>query len=674
MPNRNPFSLLLAALILPVCVSAQRIPPNEPSFYEGPKQPAHRAASNPAPGRAAKLLAPREFNLGRVPPVDLADLPSKPMKIGVHRTVPGSAIEAGAWEQLPDGTYVWRVALRSPGSRALRVRFSAFAVGSGKVWIYPLEGLGDEQAGPYSSRGIYDDGDFWSGSVLSESAVIEYAPERGRTPDDGVPFSIRSISHQMIEPRQALRALKDPALRPRLLGTCQLDANCYAEWQESMRMVAHMVFEQDENQFVCSGTLVNTRNSSFKPYFLTAGHCIGDDTVARTLETHWFYQTESCNGAAPQRPRLQSEVGARLLAGSSITEGDYSLLLLRGIPAGLWFAGWDANDPAIGTPLAGIHHPKGSWKRIFFGRRVAGPAQPVSIDGYSAPPELYYHVQMEQGRVEPGSSGSPLFTGPGVLAGMLSYAQVSPTGDACDIGSLTAGYGRFSAAYPALKSFLEDDPPAAIRLGANELTFTANNGTISGPVKLAILTDSTERVRFTALAEATWIRLTQSGGETSASVPGSVEISIDPRRLPRAGMYTSTVSFQSGAGPVQMLAVRAAVSYDRSRVSLSVTPDPVYEQSPDAGGFRWFYRIQLEEAAGVETRLTMFRIDGADLSTEIPLWFGTDRIAAGGKLFTGVRARYVNAPAEQYIEVAGVDVASNQFWSRTYLLRLLPAQ
>jgi hypothetical protein len=255
---------------------------------------------------------------------------------------------------------------------------------------------------------------------------------------------------------------------------------------------------------------------------------------------------------------------------------------------------------------------------------------------------------------------------------MLSYAQVSPTGDACDIAALTAGYGRFSVAYPALKDFLEDYPAAAIRLNANELNFAVTNGIASAPARISILTDSANPVRFAALADAAWIRVAQASGETSAAAPGSVEISIDARRLPRAGAYSSTVSFQSGSTPAQVLAIKVGVSHDRSRVSLSVTPDPVYEQSPDSGGFRWFYGIQLNETAGVETRVTMFRIDGADLSPEIPLWFGSDRISAGGALSTGVKARYVNAPAEQYIEIAGVDVATNQFWSRTYTLRLLP--
>jgi hypothetical protein len=672
MSNRK-FFIPSLFLIFTLSAPAQRIPPKGPAFYEGPKRSTERSAISVTPGRTAKLQSPGELTLERLAEVDLTSLPHEPMKTGVHRTVPGNVRDAGTWDQLPDGTYVWRLAIRSPGSRAIRVHFSDFAVGPGRVWVYAPEQTGEE-AGPYSGRGIYDDGEFWSGTVFSESAVIEYVPEPGRGPEANLPFTIQAISHQAIEPRQALRVLNNPALRPRLMGSCQLDANCYQEWQDSMRMVAHMVFERDGNQYVCSGTLVNTRNNSFKPYFLTAGHCISDPSAARTLETHWSYQTETCNGAAPQRPRLQSEVGAQLLASSSITEGDYSLLLLRGIPAGLWFAGWDANDPAVGAPLAGIHHPRGSWKRIFFGKRIPDSAQPVSIDGYSASPDLYYHVEMSQGRVEPGSSGSPLFTGPGVLAGILSYAQVSPSGDACDLGALIAGYGRFSVAYRALQPFLEDYPAAAIRLSTNELRFTSNNHSVPGPAKVAILTDSSDSVRFTAVADAGWIRLSHASGEASASLPGSVEISIDPQRIPRAGTYVSTVTFQSSTAPGQLLAVRATVSHDRSRVVLSVSPDPVYEQTPDVGGFRWFYRIQLEETAGVETRITMFRIDGADLSTEIPLWFGSDRVSGGGSLSTGVKARYVNAPAEQYIELAGVDAVSNQFWSRTYTLRLLPAR
>jgi hypothetical protein len=670
MPKRFPIFILLAAFVgLPALVRAQPVPPKAPAYFAGGKQAEKRTAASLPPGRAARLISPREFSFDRLQEPDPGAAQEHPRRIGLHRDAPSGMLEAGEWDRLEDGTAVWRMMIRSPGSRALRVRFDHFRVGTGKVWLYAGDNS-EEPVGPYSGGGIYDDGEFWSAMVFGEAVVVEYIPEEGRTREAPLPFTIKSISHQLRDPRESGAALK--AREPSRLESCQLDANCYPEWQSSMRMVAHMVFEEDDGQYVCTGTLVSTRNDSFKPYFLTAGHCIGDQKTARSLETYWFYQTKSCNAMPPARPTLLSEVGATLLASGSLTEGDYSLLMLRGIPSGLWFAGWDPNDPGIGAPLTGIHHPEGSWKRISFGKRVPGPSTPISIDGYYAVPDLYYHVQFDQGRVEPGSSGSPLFTGPGVLVGTLTYAPVAEQGSACDMADFVAGYGRFSTTYAAIRDYLEDVTSAPIRPSSTHLRFSVVNGAAPEPLRLMVASDSPRPVQFTALTGANWIHLSGVSAETSSNAPASLDVTVDARQFPRAGSYSGTITLQSGGAAPQTVMVTASVSLDQSRVTLSVSPDPVYEGSPDADGFRWFYSIQLEETAGVETQLTLFRIDGVDLSSEIATWFGSDRIPAGGRLSSGVRARYQYVPVEQFIEVGGRDVASDRRWSRNYSLKLLP--
>jgi len=50
---------------------------------------------------------------------------------------------------------------------------------------------------------------------------------------------------------------------------------------------------------------------------------------------------------------LKSAIGAHLLASGSISEGDFSLVLLQDAPAGTTFAGWDIlpNLGAIPTCL-----------------------------------------------------------------------------------------------------------------------------------------------------------------------------------------------------------------------------------------------------------------------------------------------------------------------------------
>src|SRR5262249_50701956 len=140
---------------------------------------------------------------------------------------------------------------------------------------------------------------------------------------------------------------------------------------------ARMSFEQDGGTYMCTGTLLNTRNSSNIPYFLTANHCISTEAVAHTLETMWFYQKDRCNGVLPNSfPR---SVGAALMATGDPLHGDFTLLRLNSVPNGVTFQGWDPNEKPLGTPVTTVHHPEADYKRISFGKLVAGSTLPAQI-------------------------------------------------------------------------------------------------------------------------------------------------------------------------------------------------------------------------------------------------------------------------------------------------------
>src|SRR5262249_32279729 len=148
---------------------------------------------------------------------------------------------------------------------------------------------------------------------------------------------------------------------------------------------------------------------------------------------------------------LKSSNGGHLLSWAHVQDGDYSLVLLPDVPSGVVFSGWDLGDPAVGSPVVGIHHPMGSYKRISFGATTKSEDVLVQNLG-SAPGSLYHDVLWSKGITQPGSSGSPLFSSPGVIVGMLTYGVVAP--DPCSIGF--SGYGKFSNAYPYLMNYLEN--------------------------------------------------------------------------------------------------------------------------------------------------------------------------------------------------------------------------
>lgn len=668
MRNLSVLALLFAA----VSAQAQRKSP-----VVSPSKP--EAARELAPGMKARLPRPAGPSFGALSNSELALLATRGRvpRVGVHRAIdPGTA--AGNWETLPDGTAVWRLAIRSAGASGIRVRFANFSAGPGKVWVY-----GDtpeqQSQGPYTGTGIFDNGEFWSGTVWGDSVVVEYQP--GASADRIVPFEIRAISHgapaaavRAYERRLRAAAHADIMTEPDPAGSCNLDASCYPEWSDAMKMVSEIRFEVEENgqQFeaACTASLVATRDNSLKPYLLTAGHCISSEAEARTVEAFWTYQTSSCRGSAPVlSASATSKTGAHFLASGSMQQGDYSLLLLLDVPGGVLYSGWDTAEIPIGSNLVGVHHPAGSYKRILFGHRTGDAL--VDVEGDVLPSDLYYVLALDNGIAQPGSSGSPLFSSPGVIVGTLTYGPGADGEALCALGSFDIGYGRFSAAYPALMNWLENLPYSLVLPSPADVLFVGTNGTIAGGPQqtVQLTTQALNPVTFTVRSDASWIKVSTPSLTTSAARPTPLTITINPKMLAQGRTYTGTVTILSGAAPPQYINVRAQMKVDASNATVSTDP----AQARQGNDGLWSYTLQVQETAGIATRLTLLRIDGRDYSSQIADWFGTASLPAGGVLETALKSRVLVWPATQTIEVGGVDDGGKN-WYRVITVSLLGPQ
>ena len=194
------------------------------------------------PGLVAGLPQAERYMLGELAPSERALLAAKGRvpHIGVHRPIGSEALSGGQWETLPNGAAIWRFAIHSPSAAGMRVQFRAFSAGSGKVWVYGADG---QSQGPYTDKGIFGNGDFWSGTVWGDTATIEYQPV-----DDSrsLPFEIQSISHRVAShARSSLLKVTAPAIDP--AGACNLDVICYPEWSDAVKMVAETIFETEDN-------------------------------------------------------------------------------------------------------------------------------------------------------------------------------------------------------------------------------------------------------------------------------------------------------------------------------------------------------------------------------------------------------------------------------------------
>ena len=252
---------------------------------------------------------------------------------------------------------------------------------------------------------------------------------------------------------------------------CNLDANCYSENAQERNAVARMLFTKDGGSYLCTGTLMNDTQNSFKPYFLTANHCISTQTVASSLETRWFYRSPSCNSGTLQSSTVRKTGGAQLLYASGTTDTAF-MLLNDTPPGGTLFAGWSANTVAAGTSVVGLHHPSGDLLKISFGAvNSQANCQPTTGSGFqcSGTSGNYYRVSWSQGTTEGGSSGSALFQG-GYVVGTLYGGSAT-----CTNRSAYDYYGRFDVAYnAAIKAWLN---PASTSAPARSAVYRFYNAT-----------------------------------------------------------------------------------------------------------------------------------------------------------------------------------------------------
>ena len=158
--------------------------------------PAPAADADGPPSLQRSLGTPPEVTL--VPAKPAAPAPEKegprPTKIGEHRLLDATQWAKGKWvKKSKDTPAVWRLAIKSPGAKAMRVHFRDFHAGTGgKAWIHN----GKEWHGPYTGGGLYGDGDFWSHVVPGDRLIVEFtSPAKGPPP-----FAVREVSHLTTDP------------------------------------------------------------------------------------------------------------------------------------------------------------------------------------------------------------------------------------------------------------------------------------------------------------------------------------------------------------------------------------------------------------------------------------------------------------------------------------------
>jgi trypsin-like peptidase len=313
----------------------------------------------------------------------------------------------------------------------MRLHFTQCAMPEGaELWVHAPYDL-ENAFGPFGGTGIYPTGEFWCETIRGDAVVVEYRePKAGA--GNKLPFRIADVVwvyRDDLEPTESL-----------LGSSCEQDATCFSGYAFEGDAVGQMTFVDGGQSWVCTGTLLNTNAGDLTPWFLTANHCIANNTVANTLDVTWFYETPTCNGTPPDPSTLPHSLGATYYEGRSRSAlSDFTLLLIDGaLPGGVVWSGWTTATPAAADFVAGIHHPNGSYRRFSF-----GSVQSSCTSHYDC-------VQWIYGVTEGGSSGSGLWDTNHRLVGQL-YGGASSCSNTTGIDE----YGKFGDSYSLISGYLQ---------------------------------------------------------------------------------------------------------------------------------------------------------------------------------------------------------------------------
>lgn len=244
-------------------------------------------------------------------------------------------------------------------------------------------------------------------------------------------------------------------------GSCQVDINCSEgeDWQTEKRAVCKIIID---GTGLCSGSLLNNTSLDGTPYFLTAHHCICNQSDAENSVFIFNYESPTCAGG--DGSTSQSISGADLRATNG--ESDFTLLELSQTPISTYnpyYAGWDrTNSQGIGG--VGIHHPVGDVKKIATHNIRPTDSDCMDYWRYTECGDFYRDnedwwkinwIATDHGHsvTEGGSSGSPLFNSNSHIIGQLTGAGNSCDNPNCsDPPNDIANYGKIFTSWNSTNS------------------------------------------------------------------------------------------------------------------------------------------------------------------------------------------------------------------------------
>jgi len=359
----------------------------------------------------------------------------------------GSA--GGAIRTTADGGTVWARAVTSGGAGGIRVHLTDFNLpANAELYVFGLQG---EAFGPYTGRGLNGDGQFWTDSILADTAVLLLHVPRAVSGKDlrGMTMTINEVGHIGIEFVGGLTQTAAFCGNP----NCIVDASCHngTPADPAKNAVAKMEWISGPYIYTCSGGLLNDSNPSQNNFFLTANHCVNKNNTAQNVQFYWRFATSSCNGACPSNSGWPYKtIGSSLKVTGR--RGDFTLLQLNSNPpSGSVFLGWTTTPVANtnGYDLWRVSNPN-FGPQVYSRHDVDTGA--VTCSGWPRGERIYSNDAL--GGIDGGSSGSPVVNASSQVVGQLSGTCGYNPNDPCDSASNSTVDGAFAYYYNSVRPYL----------------------------------------------------------------------------------------------------------------------------------------------------------------------------------------------------------------------------
>lgn len=379
-----------------------------------------------------KLPEKRTVTSKKMPPVNVRELLEEdkindalgvPFRYGFEIDVDYS-LNDGEWEDI-GGKSVWSMRVSSTGAYSLNFVFSELFL-SQEAELYIINPDGLMVYGPVTAEQNITSGSFLTDLVAGDEVIIllfESTASKGNSR-----INISQVIHGYINMFPEL--IDDESIGLRADLSCHNNVSCFPSWENQSDAVARLLMGGS----LCSGSLLNNTRQDFKPYFLTAFHCIDADengvlsNAEKSSTANWafrfHYKRESCGGGVISTYITYNQADFR----SGWVDTDFTLVELRTTRTTdrVTFLGWDrtGSTPSSGT---GIHHPQGDPMAISFDydRLVSNPTViewdngDAEKENLYSPKNTHWNVGYDNGSTEGGSSGSPLFNESKRVVGQL---------------------------------------------------------------------------------------------------------------------------------------------------------------------------------------------------------------------------------------------------------------